>query len=97
MKKSLKLKKETVELLEANAAKQMHGGGSYDEITTNPTDQTTTEDFTKNAVCQTTEGIISAILETSCVGVTIVTLTAKACPTAQTDCDSCMCYSRWCI
>ena len=31
MKKSLKLKKETVELLEANAAKQMHGGGSHDE------------------------------------------------------------------
>lgn len=95
MKKSLKLKKETVELLEANAAKQMHGGGSHDEITTNPTDQTTTENFTKNAVCQTTEGIISVILETSCVGVTVVTLT-KQTPTVQTDCDSCTCFSRWC-
>lgn len=89
--KKLQLKKDVIQRLDMSKIRG-GDGGPKDEITTNPTTK-----FTNDGICYTIETAASAALGTWCTGVTVVTLTAKACPTAKTDCDTCMCYSRWCI
>jgi hypothetical protein len=85
MKKKIQLKKEIISKLDS-----IKGGDSQ------ITQVSTIYVVTDGAACEGTTVLASAAMGPACAPGTIILLSARHCPTAQTDCDTCICYSRWC-
>lgn len=90
-KKKLQLNKETMAILNSSSMQQLVGGDDGD--TTCPKGFERIADICVDIL----HGVVSLIVAPAGAMCVTINLSYNHCPTVKTDCDTCTCYTRWCI
>lgn len=90
-KKKLQLNKETMAILNSSSMQQLVGGDDGD--TTCPKGFERIADICVDIL----HGVVSVIAAPAGAMCLTINLSYNHCPTVKTDCDTCTCYTRWCI